>query len=186
MVGGFLAANRSGDFSWLSRDEFRGAVRLRGANSELGERRYDVHFISEAGGPVRTSAGLMVATEPFDDSVFDALIIGGSTEPSFTPSEGLLMHLRTAPEISRSVAATCVGAFTLAEAGILDEKRATTHWNYARELQLRYPKVKVQEDRIFVIDGSMWTSAGMGAAIDLVLAMGERGIGSEIVRGGGK
>src|ERR1700756_551389 len=180
MVGGFLAANRSGDFSWLSRDEFRGAVRLRGANSELGERRYDVHLLSENGGPVRTSAGFAVETEPFDDSVFDTLIIGGSTEPSFTPSEGLLMYLRKAPEISRRVAATCVGAFTLAEAGLLDGKRATTHWNYAPELQLRYPKVKVQKDRIFVIDGSIWTSAGMTATIDLVLGMIERDIGSEL------
>jgi transcriptional regulator GlxA family with amidase domain len=74
------------------------------ANSEFGERRYDVHFISENGGPVRTSAGLMVETEPFDDSLFDTLIIGGTTEPSFTPSEGLLMYLRKAPEISRRVA----------------------------------------------------------------------------------
>jgi transcriptional regulator GlxA family with amidase domain len=152
------------------------------ANSEFGERRYDVHFISETGGSVRTSAGLMVATEPFDDSVFDTLIIGGSTEPSFTPSEGLLMYLRKAPEISRRVAATCLGAFILAEAGLLDGKRVTTHWNYARELQLRYPKVKVQEDRIFVIDGSVWTSAGMTATIDLVLAMVERDIGPELAR----
>jgi transcriptional regulator GlxA family with amidase domain len=152
------------------------------ANSEFGERRYDVHFISETGGPVRTSVALMVATEPFDGSVFDTLIIGGSTEPTFTPSEGLLMYLRKAPKISRRVAATCVGAFTLAEAGLLEEKRATTHWNYTRELQLRYSKVKVQEDRIFVIDGSIWTSAGMTATIDLVLAMVERDIGSELAR----
>src|SRR6266849_4150445 len=152
------------------------------ANSEFGERRYDVHFISETGGPVRTSAGLMVATEPFDDSVFDTLIIGGSTDPSFTPSEGLLMYLRRAPEISRRVAATCGGAFTLAEAGLLDGKQATTHWDYTRELQLRYPKVKVQEDRIFVIDGSVWTSAGMTATIDLVLAMVERDIDPELAQ----
>jgi transcriptional regulator GlxA family with amidase domain len=124
----------------------------------------------------------MVETEPFDDSVFDTLIIGGSTEPSFTRSEGLLMYLRKAPEISRRVAATSVGAFTLAEAGLLDGKRATTHWNYRRELQLRYPMVKVQEDRIFVIDGSVWTSAGMTATMDLVLAMVERDIGPELAR----
>ena len=92
------------------------------------------------------------------------------------------MYLRKAPEISRRVAATCVGAFTLAEAGLLDGKRVTTHWNYTRELQRRYPKVKVQEDRIFVIDGSVWTSAGMTATIDLVLAMVERDIGPELAQ----
>jgi transcriptional regulator GlxA family with amidase domain len=150
------------------------------ANSEFGEHRYDVHFISETGGPVRTSVGLMVETEVFDDSVFDTLIIGGSAEPMFTPSDRLLTYLRKAPEISRRLAATCVGVFTLAEAGLLDGKRATTHWDYARELQMRYPKVKVQEDRIFVIDGSVWTSAGMTATMDLVLAMIERDIGPEL------
>jgi transcriptional regulator GlxA family with amidase domain len=152
------------------------------ANAALGERRYDVHFLSEQGGSVRTSLGLMVETEPFDESSFDTLIVGGSNEPSFKPSEGLLAFLRKAPEISRRVAATCVGAFTLAEAGLLDGKRVTTHWNYARELQRRYPKVKVQEDRIFVIDGSIWTSAGMTATLDLVLVMVERDTDPEVAR----
>jgi transcriptional regulator GlxA family with amidase domain len=152
------------------------------ANSEYGERSYDVHFLSENGGLVRTSAGLMVETEPFDGSLFDTLIVGGGTEQSFSPSEGLLTYLRKAPEISRRLAATCVGAFTLAEAGLLDGKRATTHWDYARELQRRYPKIKVQEDRVFVIDGSVWTSAGMTATMDLILAMVERDIGPELAR----
>src|SRR5258707_426746 len=87
------------------------------ANSELGEHRYDVHFLSENGGLVRTSAGLVVETEPFDASLFDTLIVGGSTEQSFRPSEGMLAFLRKVSEISRRVAATCVGTFTLAEAG---------------------------------------------------------------------
>jgi transcriptional regulator GlxA family with amidase domain len=152
------------------------------ANSEFGERRYDVHFLSENGGLVRTSAGLLVESEPFDDSLFDTLIVGGSTEQSFSPSEGLLTYLRKAPQICRRLAATCVGAFTLAEAGLLDGKRATTHWDYAREFQRRYPKVKVEEDRIFVIDGWVWTSAGMTATMDLVLAMVERDIGPELAR----
>lgn len=152
------------------------------ANSELGERHYDVHFLSENGGPVRTSIGLTVETEPFDDSPFDTLIVGGGTEQSFRPSEGMLAFLRRAPEISRRVAATCVGAFTLAEAGLLDGKQATTHWEYTRELQRRYPKVKVQEDRIFVIDGPIWTSAGMTATMDLVLAMVERDIDPGLAR----
>ena len=152
------------------------------ANSELGKRRYDVHLLSEGGGPVRTSAGLMVETEPFDDSLFDTLIVGGSTEQSFKPSEGMLAFLRKAPEKSRRVAATCVGVFALAEAGLLDGKRVTTHWHYTPELQRRFPKVKVEEDRIFVVDGSVWTSAGMTATMDLVLAMVERDIGPEVAR----
>lgn len=152
------------------------------ANSEFGERRYDVHFISENGGPIRTTAGLVVETEPFDNSLFDTLIVGGGTDRSLSPSEGVLTYLRKAPEISRRVAATCVGAFTLAEAGLLDGKQATTHWDYTAELQRRYPKVKVQEDRIFVIDGSVWTSAGMTATMDLALAMVENDIGPDVAR----
>jgi transcriptional regulator GlxA family with amidase domain len=151
-------------------------------NAELGERRYDVHFLSESGGQVRTSAGLMVETESFDDSLFDTLIVGGTTEDAFKPSMGMLAFLRRAPEISRRVAGTCVGVFTLAEAGLLDGKRVTTHWDYTQELQRRFPKVRVEVDRIFVVDGSLWTSAGMTATMDLVLAMVERDIGPEVVR----
>jgi transcriptional regulator GlxA family with amidase domain len=152
------------------------------ANSELRDHRYDVHFLSEDGGPVRTSAGILIETEAFDESLFDTLIIGGTTEQSFRPSEGMLAFLRNAPNISRRLAATCVGVFTLAETGILDGKRVTTHWDYARELQRRFPMVRVEEDRIFVIDGSLWTSAGMTATMDLVLAMIERDIGPEVAR----
>jgi transcriptional regulator GlxA family with amidase domain len=152
------------------------------ANWALGERRYDIHYLSEQGGPVRTSVGLTVETERFDESSFDTLIVGGSTEPSFKASEGLLAFLRKAPEICRRVAATCIGTFTLAEAGLLDGKRVTTHWDYTRELQKRFPKLKVEEDRIFVIDGSVWTSAGMTATLDLVLAMVERDTDPEVAR----
>jgi transcriptional regulator GlxA family with amidase domain len=82
----------------------------------------------------------------------------------------------------RRVAATCTGAFVLAEAGLLDGRRATTHWSTARELQARFPKVKVEEDRIFIIDGPVWTSAGMTAGIDLVLAMIEKDLGADVAR----
>jgi transcriptional regulator GlxA family with amidase domain len=83
---------------------------------------------------------------------------------------------------SRRIAAPCVGAFVLAQAGILDGRHATTHWAYARELQARFPQVKVEEDRIFLVDGPVWTSAGMSAGIDLALAMVERDHGAEIAR----
>src|SRR5580692_11012961 len=182
MVGGLLAANRKVTFPGFHVMSFATMSVFEVANSEFGERRYDVHFLSENGGPLRTSAGLVVETEPFDNSLFDTLIVGGGTEQSFSPSEGVLAYLRKAPEICRRVASTCVGAFTLAEAGLLDGRRVTTHWDYAAELQRRYPKVKVQEDRIFVIDGSVWTSAGMTATMDLVLAMVESDIGPEVAR----
>jgi len=67
----------------------------------------------------------------------------------------------------------CTRAFALAEAGILDGRRATTHWPMARELEQRFPSVKVEEDRIFIFDVDVWTSAGMSAGIDLALGMVE-------------
>jgi len=70
----------------------------------------------------------------------------------------------------------------LAEAGVLNGRRATTHWAFAHELKSRFLEVSVEEDRIFMVDGSVWTSAGMTAAIDLALAMVERDHGAEVAR----
>jgi transcriptional regulator GlxA family with amidase domain len=151
------------------------------ANIHIGEPVYDVKLLSEHGGSIRSSAGMSVAAEPFDDTKFDTLIVGGGTvvEPS-TP--GLIEFVRLAPGRYRRVAAICIGAFILAEAGLLDGRRATTHWYYARELQARFPKVKMEEDRIFIIDGSVWTSAGATAGIDLALAMVEKDFGADVAR----
>jgi transcriptional regulator GlxA family with amidase domain len=137
--------------------------------------------LSETGGSIRSSIGIGVATDPFDDTNFDTLIVGGSAVVgSVTPS--LIRFLRRALVRCRRVAATCTGAFILAEAGLLDGRRATTHWSRARELQARFPKVKVEEDRIFITDGPIWTSAGMTAGIDLALAMTEQDLGAGVVR----
>jgi len=72
------------------------------------------------------------------------------------------------------VTSICTGAFVLAEAGLLNGRRATTHWYYARELQARFPEVKVEEDRIFIVDGPIWTSAGATAGLDLALALSKK------------
>jgi transcriptional regulator GlxA family with amidase domain len=83
---------------------------------------------------------------------------------------------------TRRVASICTGAFILAEAGLLDGRRATTHWSLAAELAQRFPKIKVEGDRIFITDGHIWTSAGMSACIDLALSMVEKDLGSDIAR----
>jgi transcriptional regulator GlxA family with amidase domain len=107
--------------------------------------------------------------------------MGAGTEiEAATPK--LLEFVAKGVTVSRRVAAPCTGAFILAEAGILNGRHATTHWAYARELQARFPQVKVDEDRIFIIDGPVWTSAGMTAGIDLALAMVEKDLGIEIAR----
>jgi transcriptional regulator GlxA family with amidase domain len=151
------------------------------ANDEREQPVYDLHVLSETGGLVRSSIGFTVMTDALNGKRFDTLIVGGSAlSGALTP--GVIKFLQRAVRRSRRVAATCTGAFVLAEAGLLDGRRATTHWNAARRLQAEFPKVKVEEDRIFIVDGPVWTSAGMTAGIDLTLAMIEKDLGADVAR----
>ena len=149
------------------------------ANLVLDTPFYDLRMLSEGGGPVRSSFGMMIDTMPIHDSRFDTIIVGGElyVQPS---SAGLLARLQDASGISRRTASICTGAFVLAEAGLLDGRNATTHWAYARELQAGYPTVRVEMDRIFIADGNVWTSAGMSAGVDLALGMIEEDLGRDM------
>lgn len=152
------------------------------ANMLEEQSLYDLRFVSESGGAVSTSSGLRIESERFTDQSGDTLIIGGgatSREPS-TPA--MLEFVRAAPGTYRRVAAICTGAFVLGQAGLLDGRRVTTHWLYARELQKRFPNAEVDEDRIFINDGPIWTSAGMSAAMDLALALVEIDLGAEVAK----
>jgi len=151
------------------------------ANLAKGEQVYKVVLLSGTGGPVRASLGFSVDTEAFGDTTFDTVIIGAAAHVE-KPTPGLLAFIQRSMRTARRIAALCTGAFTLAEAGMLDGRRATTHWRFARELQARYPKLKVEEDRIFIEDNGVWTSAGMTASIDLVLALVEKDVGMEVSR----
>jgi transcriptional regulator GlxA family with amidase domain len=152
------------------------------ANHMASKPLYEMCMISENGGPIRSSTGMTIETEVFDNRAFDTLIVAGHPNTALASSPGLLTFLRRRQKTTRRVASVCVGAFILAEAGLLDGRRATTHWVHARELQNKYPKVKMDEDRIFTIDGSVWTSAGMTAGIDLALAMVEEDLGGDVAR----
>ena len=151
------------------------------ANGVLGKRFYEVHAVSVAGGRIPTSFGMEMQTVRMTEGGFDTLLIGSPPEPH-PPSPELLSFLRSAPATTRRIASICIGAFVLGEAGLLDGRRATTHWQFARELQRRYPKAIVEMDRIFIADGQIWTSAGMTAGIDLALGLVERDIGREATR----
>ena len=151
------------------------------ANQSAGETLYDVTLLSETGGSEKSSIGSRLEAMPIGEAAFDTLIVTGALEPE-PSSPALRDFVRSAPGGCRRVAAICTGAFVLAEAGLLDGRRATTHWYYARDLQKRFPLVKIEDDRIFIIDGTIWTSAGMSAGVDLALGMIEKDFGAELAR----
>jgi len=151
------------------------------ANAVLGEAVYEVTLLSEKGGAVRASAGFEVNTQPFGDTVYGTVMFGSGLDTDFA-SPGLGEFVRQSLKVSRRIAAPCTGAFVLAEAGVLNGKRATTHWRFAPELKRRYPDIDVEDDQIFIVDGALWTSAGMAATIDLALAMIENDHGAETSR----
>jgi transcriptional regulator GlxA family with amidase domain len=152
------------------------------ANMLAKDPLYELHMLSEVGGPIRTSSGLTLETEQFDETEFDTLIVLGTLveKPTFSPR--LLEYVRNAPTKARRVASICTGSLVLAEAGLLDNRRVTTHWAYAPYFRERFPKAKLEEDRIFLVDGSIWTSAGCTACIDLCLAMVESDGGKDLAR----
>lgn len=151
------------------------------ANLYTGTTAYKISLVSEHGGPVATSLGYELQTASLKRRSFDTLIVAGNNKGA-PASAGLLSYLRGAGSRTRRIAAICTGAFTLAEAGLLDGRRATTHWHFARTLQQKYPKIEVDADRIFIVDGPIWTSAGMSAGVDLALALVEKDLGAETAR----
>jgi transcriptional regulator GlxA family with amidase domain len=148
----------------------------------IEKRAYSFRFVSETGGAVSTSLGMRLETERFSNKPGDTLIIGGGTTSREQPSPAVIKFVRASVHTHRRIAAICTGAFVLAEAGLLDGRRATTHWFYARELQKRFPNARIDEDRIFINDGPIWTSAGMSAGIDLALALVEDDMGAEVTK----
>jgi transcriptional regulator GlxA family with amidase domain len=151
------------------------------ANTMAGEPLYDLRFVSETGGRVKTSSGMMLESEAFSEMPFDTLVVGGGANPEQS-TPGLIAFMKEAITRHRRIAAVCTGAFVLAEAGLLDGRHATTHWLHARDLQRQFPDVKMDEDRIFINDGPIWTSAGMAAGIDLGLALIENDLGPELAK----
>ncbi|MGY2236398.1 GlxA family transcriptional regulator [Pseudomonas gingeri] len=146
-----------------------------------GHNPYELHVISQAGGPVPGNTGLPIETKPIGTRRFDTVIlVGGDIAPMQSP-QNIAAARQIAARASR-VASVCTGAFLLAETGLLDGRRATTHWLYAAQLQLRFPAIRVEGNSIYIADGRIWTSAGIAAGIDLALGMIERDFGTEVAR----
>ncbi len=149
----------------------------------IAGKPYNLRTLSLVGGGVTSSVGLTVLAEQIDDEPMDTLIVvGGSACQTPNRISVLSDVTRECAQHARRIASVCTGAFVLADAGLLDGKRATTHWKHAASLQRLYPKVKVQGDPIFIKDGNIWTSAGVCAGIDLALALIEEDLGLEVSR----
>jgi transcriptional regulator GlxA family with amidase domain len=151
--------------------------------SRVSPGAYELDLVSATGGEVASSAGVRIVTRPFDDSGFDTILVSGGVGTRYYADRApdVAWIRRLAGEVRR-IASVCSGAYLLAEAGLLDGKRATTHWGRSNDFARRYPRVRLEPDRIFVREGEIWTSAGITAGIDLTLAMIEDDLGSEVAK----
>jgi transcriptional regulator GlxA family with amidase domain len=110
------------------------------------------------------------------------IVVGAAKIPASAMCETTLSFVRTMARRGARVASVCTGAYILAEAGLLDGRRATTHWWNTQDFVSSYPKVKLEPDQIYVKDGNIWSSAGVTAGIDLALAMVAEDFGDEIAK----
>jgi len=152
---------------------------------EIAERfrpgSYGVTLLAPSGGEVESSSGLALSATPLREGPFDTVIVsGGEVDRSGAALSEIVAWLKQAK--ARRIASVCSGAFFLAEAGLLDDRSATTHWESTDQFSRLYPKVKLDAERIFIQDGNVWTSAGISAGIDLALALIEDDLGPEIAR----
>ncbi|WP_370653453.1 GlxA family transcriptional regulator [Caballeronia sp. Lep1P3] len=142
-------------------------------------RPYRARVVAD-GATVTASAGLGLVCEPLPDaaSPCDTLVVaGGWGVQQAVRDPALIDWIRTRARHTRRTASVCTGAFLLAAAGLLNERRAVTHWTRCAELAARFPAVRVESDPIFICDGAVWTSAGVTAGIDLSLALVEEDLG---------
>lgn len=167
-----------------------GPAEVFSAATLLDHASYTLELVAPDARPVATSSGFrLVPDRRLRDcrGAIDTLVVAGGlgVGPALR-DERLIAWLRGAARRSRRVASVCTGAFLLARAGLLDGRRATTHWSACSELARRHPEVGVEADAIFVRDGNVATSAGVTAGIDLALAMLEedagRGAALEVAR----
>ena len=159
-----------------------GPWEVLGHANEVAKREvYRPLLATSSGGNTTTRHGLLIAgavpLRALRGRPHTVIVAGGS--PYLQSDAKLIKFLRRVGEIPRIVS-ICTGAFVLAEAGILDGRRATTHWMFLNEFRERFPKVIVEDKAIFLNDGNVWTSAGITAGIDLALALVEQDCGHQV------
>jgi transcriptional regulator GlxA family with amidase domain len=156
------------------------------ATAALGDGAggYRVRVLTAAGAPITASSGLGLlphgALESASARIDTLVIAGGDGTAGAMSDPALVPWVRATAPRCRRVTSVCSGAFLLAEAGLLDGRRATTHWSVCALLARRYPAVTVEPEPIYVRDGDVWTSAGVTAGMDLALALVEEDHGREL------
>ena len=157
------------------------------ASRHAGRRRYDVVVASLGRGPVATSAGFALTATPLASlrpTPRDTVLVAGGDDAAIrgalADGRAAAWVRRAAPIVER-IGSVCSGAFVLAAAGLLDGRRAATHWSACERLARFAPRATVDRDAIFVTDGKLWTSAGVTTGIDMALAMVEADHGAALV-----
>lgn len=145
---------------------------------------YRIVLLADQTGPVRSASGLSLIADAswrsFQDKVDTLLVCGGPDMTMLQRNQKLLAWLRTMARRTRRIGSICTGAFLLAKAGLLSNRRATTHWSEVERLAEEYPSTTVEPDAIYVKDGHVYTSAGITAGMDLALALVEEDLGRDM------
>jgi transcriptional regulator GlxA family with amidase domain len=162
---------------------FDGAAKLAVAQGLRSSAPYSVSVVAPGGGALALSNGLKLQVEepPGPRVAIDTLVVaGGAGARRVGRDDPAVAWLRRAAPRARRVTSVCTGAFALAQAGLLDGRRATTHWAWCAALAASHPAVDVDPDPIWVRDGDVWTSAGVTAGMDLALALVEEDLGGAL------
>ncbi len=161
---------------------------LEKANTILGDTHYVISLVAAKTGKVKTSGAVDFLVErdyaSVDENVLKSLdtliVVGGNGVLNAIKDKALLTLISLAAKKARRIVSVCSGAYLLAQSGLLNGRRATTHWDCADDFGIRYPDVELEIDAIYIRDGKFWTSAGITAGIDLTLALIEEDHGSRI------
>lgn len=160
-----------------------GPVEVFSIATRLGAGDYEIEIAGAGRAPVRTSSGLdlvpHLSLAPLRAGLDTLIVPGGEGTQRALEQPELIRFIARAATRARRVASVCTGAFLLGEVGMLDGRKATTHWSACAALRRRYPTATVHEDPIFIRDGNVWTSAGVTAGIDLALALLEDDAGND-------
>jgi transcriptional regulator GlxA family with amidase domain len=151
------------------------------ANQATGKSHYDLQIVSADGGLVTSSCGVALHSKKIGGQPDTLLVAGGSRglKAAMTREDTRRWLKRVAPR-TRRYGSVCTGAFVLASAGLLDGKRVATHWASCARLAEKFPALSVDAEALYVVDGKVWTSAGVTTGIDMALALVEADLGAAV------